>query len=295
MIELPEPTTVVCHDAGATNIILAEMHHAPNHAWRPVFEGPALRLWKETGSPGIRLWTLQEAMAGTACVLSGTGWATKLEHEARRRAEEAGLTSVAVIDHWVNYNSRFERDGKVILPDEIWVFDQYAALLAAKAFPSVLVRMRTNRYLQHEVTKIKALGPHRAGRVLFLSEPVRAAWPGMTQLGELEALDYLLSYIELLGLRGPLQLRLRPHPSDPPGKYEQSIARYTNFDLAIDRCTSLSQAIAEAELVAGCESSALVVALQAGKRTISTLPPNAPRCRLPQRQLLHLSDIVAGN
>jgi hypothetical protein len=295
MIELPEPTTVVCHDAGAANLILAEMGCSPNHVWRPVFQGPAALLWERAGSPGIRLWTLQDSMVGAACLLSGTGWATKLEHEARGYAQNTSVPSFAVIDHWVNYESRFERDGRVILPDEIWVFDEYASRLATETFPTIPVRLRPNLYLQHEIKIIRSLGPPRAGRVLFLGEPLRYTWHGLTKPGELEALDYLLSNIELLGVQGPLQIRLRPHPSDPPGKYEQSIARHTNFDLAIDHCESLSHAIAEAEWVAGCETAALVVALEAGKRAISTLPPTAPRCRLPHQKLLHLSDITKND
>jgi hypothetical protein len=291
MIELPQPTVAVCHDAGAANLILEEMRDAPYHAWRAVFAGPAARLWEAAGSPGCRLWTLEEAIVSGACVLSGTGWASNLEHEARQLARKAGLPSIAVIDHWVNYAERFEREGQVILPDEIWVVDEYAAKLAAQTFPKVTVRLRANLYLQREAAAVKSLGPQHAGRVLFLSEPVRYSWPGLDQPGEMEALDYLVSHLHLLGLSGPPQLRLRPHPSDAPTKYNEWIARHTDMDLELDHSDSLAQAIGEAEWVAGCETAAMVVALAAGRRAVSTLPPLAPRCRLPQSTLLHLRDM----
>jgi hypothetical protein len=296
MIDLPQPTVVVCHDAGAANLILEEMRATPaEHAWRAVFEGPSVRLWAAAGSPGSRLWDLEEAIESGATVLSGTGWASNLEHEARKRAREARLPSIAVVDHWVNYTSRFEREGQVILPDEIWVVDEYASRLAWEAFPSVTVRVRANLYLHRQVAAVRSMGPSRTGRVLFLSEPVRYAWPGLAQPGELEALDYLVSHLDLLGLQGPPQLRLRPHPSDPPGKYDEWIARNPNLDLELDCSGSLSQAIAEAEWVAGCETAALAVALAADRRVVSTLPPNAPRCRLPHTNLLHLRHMVESN
>jgi hypothetical protein len=292
MIELAQPTVVVCHDAGAANLILAEICDNPDHAWHAVFEGPAARLWREAGAPGRQLWTLEHAIATGASVLSGTGWASNLEHEARQRAQEVGLPSTAVIDHWVNYAARFEREGQVILPDEIWVYDEYAGRLATEAFPAVTIRERTNLYLQREVAAVRSKGSPRAGRVLFVSEPVRFTWPGLAQLGEMEALDYLMSNLNLLGLHGPLQLRLRLHPSESPDKYDEWIACHPHLDLALDRSGSLSQAIAEAEWVAGCETTAMVLALAADRRTVSTLPPAAPRCRLPQRNLHHLRDMV---
>ena len=42
--------------------------------------------------------------------------------------------------------------------------------------------------------------------------------------GEEQALDYLLANAAFLGLREPLNLRLRPHDSDPPGRWDAWIA-----------------------------------------------------------------------
>lgn len=291
MPDLAEPTVVVCHDAGAANILFEEMRGDGRHAWLPVFEGPAARLWEAAGSPGGRLWTLEEALVAGQSVLTGTGWASDLEHEARRRARAHGLPTAAVIDHWVNYAARFERHGDVVLPDEIWVTDEYALALASAAFPGVPVRLRPNLYLQRQAEAVTSCGAPTPGRVLFLMEPIRFSWPGLTQPGEIEALDYLLERVECLALSAPLQLRLRPHPSDPPGKYGDWLDRHRELDVALQSETSLSQAIAQAEWVAGCETAALVVALAAGRRVVSTLPPAAPRCRLPHAGVLHLRDM----
>jgi len=46
--------------------------------------------------------------------------------------------------------------------------------------------------------------------------------------------------------------------------------------------------------VVGCESFALVVALAAGRRVCSTLPPWAPPCRLPQPGIVRLADRWSG-
>jgi hypothetical protein len=292
MPELAAPTAVVCHDAGAANLILEEMGALPGHRWLPVFEGPAARLWHAAGRPGERLWALEEAIVAAGTVLTGTGWASELEHVARRLAREHRKPSIAVIDHWVNYEVRFERGGEKVLPDEIWVADEYALALAKGLFPGTTLQQRPNLYLQRQAQAVRIHGQFEPGRVLFLSEPVRFSWRGLAQPGELEALDYLVEHVELLGLSGPLRLRLRPHPSDAAGKYEAWLARHGEIDASLDEHEELSAAIAAAEWVAGCETAALVVALAAGRRALSVLPPAAPRCRLPHTGLLHMKDLA---
>lgn len=286
---LPQPVAVVCHDAGAANVILAEIQACPEIQCLPVMEGPSINLWQAAGKDTSDLVSLEDALSIAASLLTGTSWASDLEHEARQRARQLGLRSAAVIDHWVNYASRFIRNGDIVQPDEFWVTDSYAFEIASKAFPGTSIRKIPNLYLQNQVDEIAAFGPPRsANRVLYVLEPVRFTWPGCKQPGEFEALDY---FVENLGkLMNPLtaQLKLRPHPSDATGKYDAWLRAHTHLDTAIDNSRSLSQAISEAGWVAGCESMALVVALAAGRKTVATLPPEAPLCRLPQDGLIHL-------
>jgi hypothetical protein len=128
-LELAQPLAVACHDAGAANIVLAWLaaYDLPCRAW---MQGPAAKLWNDR-FPGVPLVaSLDEALDGAATLLSGTGWASTLEHDARRQARERGVHSVAVIDHWVNYTQRFEREregqGENVWPDEFCVTDEYA-------------------------------------------------------------------------------------------------------------------------------------------------------------------------
>jgi hypothetical protein len=287
--DLPSPTAVVCHDAGATNIVLAHLKANPGHPWLPVMQGPALALWQGAGLP-YPLQGLEQAVAQSKSVLSGTGWTTGLEHHARLLARARGLPSAAVIDHWVNYEARFQRDGHTVMPDEIWVTDGYAFDIATATFPGVSVALLPNLYLQEQVQAVAQHGTAQAGRVLYVLEPIRYTWPGLQQPGEFEALDYFVSHLAALQLRAPVALRLRPHPSDAPGKYQRWMAAQTTVDVALDTSTSLAQAIAKAQWVVGCETAALVVALAAQKQVMSSLPPQAPRCRLPHQGLLHLHE-----
>jgi hypothetical protein len=293
MPELASPLAVVCHDAGATNLILHWLD--PDRVQlRACMQGPAHALWRQRfGDRGL-VATLDEVLDGAAMLLSGTGWASDLEHLARVGAAMRGLRSVGVIDHWVNYAARFQRDGHRVMPDEIWVADAEAYALACATFPGHDVRLHPNLYLRAQIEHIAPCPDARAQQaVLVVLEPARSDW-GRGEPGEFQALDYLVDHAGHLGLRQPPTLRLRPHPSDPPGKYDGWMARQDEaMDVALDTSATLGEALDGVAWVAGCESMALVVALAAGRRVVCTLPPWAPPCRLPQRGLIHLKALAA--
>ena len=143
-------------------------------------------------------------------------------------------------------------------------------------------------YLQHQLEHIAPCpDPVRHPDVLYVLEPARSDW-GRQQPGEFQALDYFIAHRQHLGLPADGAVHLRPHPADPPGKYEAWIAQQNDSRIRLDDARTLAEAIDRHAWVAGCESMALVVALAAGRRVVCTLPPWAPACRLPQRGLVHL-------
>ena len=252
-------------------------------------QGPALALWRSRFGPRALAPDLRSALQGAQLLVSGTGWASALEHEARIMAAARGLRSAAVVDHWVNYRERFERGGFVVWPDEVWLGDDDAMALAHRRLADSGARLCQfdNLYLQEQLRSIAAVPAQ--GDVLLVMEPMRSDW-GRGVAGEWQALQAFMDHRVALGVPADAPIRLRPHPSDPRGKYAQWLSAARGVSVTLDRSDSLAQALSGCTWVAGCESYALVVALAAGRRVISTLPPWAPPCRLPQRGLLHLRD-----
>ncbi|MEG3179104.1 hypothetical protein [Sphingomonas sp. LT1P40] len=272
--DLPRPLAVVAHDAGAANLILAWIDGAPGEI-RAVMAGPAAELWRKRFGDRLLCDTVEAALDGAATLLSGTGWSSDIEHDARAMARARGIESIAVLDHWVNYPMRFERAGQTVLPDRLWVGDAEAARIARNALPAVPVTCNANRYQSEQVAAI-APAP-TGGAVLFLLEPARSDW-GRGIQGEFQALDHLTANLERLGL-ADRELVIRPHPSDPAGKYDAWLA--ANPGARLDDATDAAAAISAAEIVVGMQSAALVIALEAGRRVICALPPWAPPCQLP--------------
>lgn len=299
LAELPAPLAIVCHDAGAANIVFAWMRDfiarlpAAASNWRVFLGGPARRLWMENdgGWTGQCCSSLEEALDGAASVLTGTGWASDLEHDARRLANIAAVPSAAVIDHWVNYQMRFERAGQVVLPGQILVTDPYAEAEAKRQFPDVPVHQYPNLYLQETAARVAPV-PDIGGDVLYVLEPIHDDW-GRAQSGEFQALDYFAENFSAVVPLAGLRVRLRPHPSELPGKYQRWIDEHAALDVSIDDSRTLEASLGRARYVVGAETFAMVVALAAGRTVLSTLPPWAHRCRLPHDGIRHLRDMTA--
>jgi hypothetical protein len=283
MMGLGAPLAIVANDAGAANIILSWLSVEDLAEVRAVMAGPALALWKSRFGDAPCVSSMDEALDGAAALLSGTGWASDVEHRARKAARDLDLLSVAVIDHWVNYPDRFVRDGETVLPDRIWVTDAYALAEARRTLPGTPSEERPNLYLSGQAEAAGPLPP--AGDVLFAAEPARSNW-GRDSAGEFQTLDYFMAHRAAIGL-GAAPVRVRPHPSDPAGKYDAWIAAHPGA--AVDRSPDMATALRPASTVVGMNSFAMVIALAAGRQTICALPPWSPPWRLPHEGVLHLS------
>ena len=311
--QLPEASVAVCaYDAGAASHMAAWLAPLQTQL-RPCLAGPAESLFRaRLGSARGFFPTLDAALAGAKVLISGTGWTTDLEHQARRLARQRGIPSVAVLDHWVNYRERFQRDGKEQLPDALWVADAEAAAIAKAAFPNLPVLQLPNHWLEGLCSTVQALRnktnpqPRRpARRLLYLLEPIRVPWPAAeshrpdntAEPGEIQGLRYWLQQLPHLIEQGWVApnheleaLALRLHPSEPVGKYDVWIAKAAaSWPVQLDRAPALAEALAWADAAFGCETQALVAAIACNLPAFSTVPPWAPPCRLPQPSLHHLS------
>ena len=187
----------------------------------------------------------------------------------------------------MNYAPRFERAGQSVWPDELWVADAWAEEIARQTLPPLPIRQLENLYLQDQVARVAPVPG--TGTLLYVLEPVRNDW-GRGMEGEFQALEYLLAHRDVL-VPGPIRrILLRPHPSDPAGKYFRYLD--TRSCIELDRSTDMAAALSQADVVAGVESFALTLVLAAGRAVYSSLPPWAPALRLPQegiRQIRRLS------
>ena len=291
LISANDSVSVICHDAGGANLVLSFLANDKPNNLKAYVEGPAIKIINSF-FPDLKCENnLKSALDNTDVLISGTGWASNLEHDARKLAKSLGIKTVAILDHWVNYSERFIRNHEVIHPDEIWVADLYAFNIVQEYFPSIRVKKIKNYYLENLVIDIGRLSLKNSKDVLYILEPARSFW-GRSIEGEFQALDFFKSKLDAFHLPPETSIKLRPHPSDEPGKYDAWIAEQKNLPFAIESEISLQEAISKSSFVVGCESFALVIALSAGKKVYCSLPPWAPACRLPHNGIIHLKNWV---
>lgn len=252
--------------------------------------GPALSLWQAAFPDFAVHSSLDAALDGAALLISGTGWATAVEHDARVAAQFRGIPSLAILDHWVNYPARFERDGQICLPDGLIVSDAWAKSLAERDFFNVPVHLWPNRYLEAQLREITPAPCDGDGDVLYICEPARSDW-GRGVAGEYQAIDFFINNRCLLGLSNKIPIRLRPHPSEDCKKYDAVIE--SSEYLRLDDSPSLASSISKSRWVVGMNSAAMVVALAAGRHVASSLPNWAPACALPHENIIHMRDLIS--
>jgi hypothetical protein len=284
---------IVSHDAGGAEVLSS---YVAQHELRCKFvlEGPALKIFeRKLGS--VPITSLADAISHCDSLLCGTSWQSDLEWRAIGLAKAVGKCTTAFLDHWGNYRERFVRQGVQNLPDTIWVGDKAAEGLARSTFPETAIQLVPNPYfedirvalskLEHTVQPEVKLGL----RVLFVCEPVsehalkehgdERHW-GYT---EFDALHYFFANRDVLGK--PLAaLVIRPHPSEEKGKYDKISNEFGGVASAGGGQTLL-QEIVESDVVVGCASMAMVIALIVGRRVICAIPPGGHTCGLPQPEI----------
>lgn len=290
---------VVAHDAGGAEVLSSYIKQQALDCLY-VLEGPARAIF-ERKLGHISHVSLTDAMSQASSVLCGTSWQSDLEFNAIQVALSKGKPVIAFLDHWTNYQERFVRNHKICLPNAIWVGDSMAYEIAKKVFPTLPITMVDNPYFIEMKSELTALPKRKLSvdspqSILYVCEPIREH--ALKQHGdenywgytEEDAVRYFLSNLEALECSIE-QVTLRPHPSETLEKYQWVL---DTFDLPIKLggCATLLEEITQNDIVVGCESMAMVIALFAEKRVISTIPPKGASCVLPHVEVMHLHKLI---
>lgn len=277
---------IISHDAGGAEI-LSSLVRRQNLQCAFVLDGPARKIFERKLGP-LETITLEKAIQLADTVLCGTGWQSNLEFDAMKLARVMGKHSIAFLDHWINFRERFERSGETCIPDEIWVGDELALVMAKSIFPDMHIRLMENPYFQ-DIGEEFSLLEHQKKEslsVLYVCEPIRDPEAGYS---EMDALRYFLSNISVLG--DIQNILIRPHPSEEAGKYDWAKQEFA-LPIKIGGTQTLFEEIAKSDVVAGCQSMAMVVGLIARKRVISSNPPGGAPCVLPHKEIEHFRNIL---
>ena len=297
---------VVAHDAGGAEVV-SSWAKRQSHDLLFVLAGPAIKVFERKFSRIVSASfdELKSFSDEIGLLVTGTSWSSDLERNALQWAISSGIPTQTFLDHWVNYRPRFESGLGLVLPDSICVYDEEGLKRARSEFPSTQIRMVENPYWEDFRCQVKvferafsenAKTPLEAKNVnlLFATQPIMDAAKKITgdERGygytEFEALERFLQWLEPK-FSQISEFRLRLHPSEKPGKYDQFIAKYknrinvltsTNDDLALD--------MAWAHWVVGADTMALVLGAICDRRVYSCIPPGGRKLEIPMNSITRL-------
>jgi len=288
--------TIVAHDAGGAEILSSWIARS-KESFCLVLAGPALDIFRRKLG-NFKNYKLIDALNISDWVLTGTSWQSNLEKEAIIQSKLLDKKVISFLDHWVNYKERFLLSGQNVLPDEIWVGDIEALKIAERNFPESKILLQENPYfldIQLALAAFKEKKNDLRGSILYVCEPINEH--ALKTYGdeyywrytEETALNYFFDNIQKK-LKSIGQIKIRPHPSEPSNKYDWAFKK-SKLVSEIGKDLPLYQQIAEADIVVGCESMAMVIALLANKRVISSIPPGGKKCGLPHSNIEHLKEM----
>lgn len=276
-----------------------------------VLEGPArLVFQKNLGSISIRNYS-EQLIEDCDFVLTGTSLIPALERKAIACAKQKERRVISIIDHWVHYRERFipqpvnNFSGNIesVLPDEIWVSDDYAYDIAVRnSFPEHKIVLIDNYYF-HNLQRVfqgEIKSETDKKKILYVCEPV---FDDLEQLygngnywgyNEFDLISDLLKSVDLMSERVDT-LILRLHPNEGPDKYNFLIKEYkgkTPLKISNPAMKSIEEDCQESDYIIGVESMALVVGLHFGKKVFSCLPASAnKKCCLPHKKIRRINSV----
>lgn len=287
---------LVAHDAGGAELLANYAKQNPQN-YRFVLDGPAVTVFRRTLGD-IKLEKLEEVLPTCKHLICGTSWQSNLEYDAIRFANDFGIKSISFLDHWIHYDERFTRDGVKLLPDEMWVGDEWGYKIAKSNFPLIPIRLVPNPYFMFIKESLKhghSSSKKKLNTVLFVSENIsefsktRYNDPNYFGYNEFDSINYFLSKIDRIEKNIDC-IKIRPHPSDSDGKYHE----YLKYDsrIKISKGSTLLEDLEECQIVVGAQSMAMVVGLMLNKKVISSIPPEGKPCQLPHSEILNLRNLI---
>jgi hypothetical protein len=289
---------VICHDAGGAEILSSYVNKYPGD-YVYSLEGPAIKIF-EKKVKYLQIQNIESVVKSCDWILCGTSWQSNLEYDAFILGKKNNKKTVAFIDHWVNYSSRFIRNGKKVLPDEIWVGDDSGYKIATEEFSNTFIKQVENPYFLEIKNLISNSGDvtreEKYIKVLFVSEPIsehgELRHGNSRHLGytEKEAFTYFLKNKNFV-VSNIGSIVIRPHPAEDVSKYNSFVSN-GECSIKIGGKKKLIDEILESDIVVGCSSMAMVIALMANKSVISIIPEHGDELKLPQKEIVRLHAIV---
>ena len=264
---------IAAHDAGGAAIIgaLTRKFFARNFYARTA--GPASKI---IDSENVSYCKTDESLFGNIDFLILGSGAGDYEKHFLRKAKAKNIKTGVILDHFVNYKSRFVINNEVVYPEVCYVCDDYSYNLAKKELSdSPLIRKCQNYLLEEWRTLVSKRGFEDKNNILYVLENIEENWDGAGKPWEIAFRNFYESFD---GVGCGEKIIVRPHPKDDLSIYKD-LLQYPR--VVFDCDPSPIGSLCECGVVVGVESYLMYLAHLLGLQVYTSLPVNQRVPRLP--------------
>jgi hypothetical protein len=246
--------------------------------------------------------SLDEIFANSSHIYIGRSWESGIGLDVIEQAKISQIETTLFLDHWGFEAQEFTKDGKLLTPSNVIVFDEYAFGEATALFPGVPISIHKNLYLsgiKASIETLKLNKPKFPNSLLYLSEPIdrhlelklKYAKPSDVSLNfsEMQAFDYMLSKLDLISTNID-SIVIRPHPADILKDLEETFLG-KDSRIRFSESQELISDIYESDYVAGSQTFGLAISVMTGKKTYSIIPPGGGNLVIPYDDIIMLRDL----
>ena len=227
-------------------------------------EGPAVEIFNRADTKHTLLDCL-DSIFHCDLILTGSGWMSSLEKNVIERARGLGIPVITLLDHWVNYQERF--DGPANTPDALLVTNLPAFNIATAKFPGKVVWQIPDFQLIY-YNEILFENFNERNCTLVLLEPINQLNEGFEVT--LELLSTLINSAEEISHKfGSERILLRLHPSQVSNEEILQLIKVLGVNFEISKEIELVDDLKNANCVIGINTYGLYLASECNIKTFS--------------------------
>jgi len=186
------------------------------------------------------------------------------------------IFTIAIVDHWLNFKSRFKKNNIIFIPDTIFFTNRYYDLknYFLKNVKKVIIK---DYYEQEKLKEIKKIKKVKYD-YLYINDPVN--YINSKKIREKIMEDSFLNFLTYIKSFNKLKILIKFHPNDDLKLFKKiiknSIKKIENKKIKfyISKENNISKNIGSSRVIIGMQSSALFLARKSKKQVFTSIPNN---------------------
>lgn len=273
---------VVTHDAGGANQIYAFLKNKKIN-FKLYAKGPAKKIFKNKKN----INNLNQNILNSQIILFGSGTGV-MEYKILQKSILYKKYSIVMLENWVNFKERIARTQTSLLPNEIWVSDNIAYLLAKKYFKNkIKIKKIQNYYLKSFHNKKKKI--IKKNKIIYLSPnyDLEGVTNKYRTKKDFRIFKIFLSKIKTISKilnQKTLFIDLLLHPSEVEGKYDFFKKKYPKLIKILFR-EKLNNVIFNYRYAVSTNSYALFISKKIGLITFNNIKKTRIKKTIPSNYI----------